>query len=130
MFPPPPKAFFKKVLPNTEVITLGLREHKDEKVDPVNAILIEDSLHNFRRWNIAKGVSVLLLKGDYIYDYPDEEKITFAERENIVEDIRDFENTENVKRLLNERRSLMKTLKREDRTRDKYIKMLMKTRHN
>lgn len=124
------RIFFKEVLPEVEVITLKLKEHKDEIVNPVGSILVEDSLHNFRRWSIAKGVSVLLLKGEYIYDYPDEKRITDEERLNFVDDIAKFEKIEQVRQLLVERKKIIRLYKRETNTRSKYTKMLIKTRHN
>lgn len=124
------RIFFARVLPGIEVITLKLKEHKDEIVNPVDAILIEDSLHNFRRWGLAKGINVLLLKGEYIYDYPDEERIKEEERVNFVDDIAKFEQAKNVKALLEERRKLLRLQKRKSNTSIKYVKMLTKTRHN
>lgn len=92
-----------KLLPGVEVITLALDERKDKKVMPVGAILIEDSLKNFRQWNENGGISVLLLKGDYIYDYPDEERIKEEEEESIIDDIANFEKVGSVKTLLKTR---------------------------
>ncbi len=121
------RMFFKKVLPNTEVITLDLREHKDEKVNPVDSILIEDNLNNFRRWHKANGTSVLFLKGEYIYDYPDEERITEDEKVDIVDDIANFREAKSVKELLELRRHLLREQKRMFASRRKYTKMLTKT---
>lgn len=99
------RIILSKLLPDVPIITLDLAESKHTKVNPVDAILIEDSLHNHRGWIKAGGISVLFLKGEYIYDYPDEKRITEEEKLNIVDDILKFEETDGVKRLLKTRQS-------------------------
>ena len=128
------RLFFKKNLPGVPIITVSFRAHKDERVNPVDAILIEDSLQNYRRWWLAKGVSVLFLKGDYIYDYPDEKRITDDERDNIVNNIMDFEKTPGVQQLLARKREIEKAelIRQKEcflRLKKKPL-ILMKTRQN
>lgn len=92
-----------KLIPDVPIITLDLYESKHTKVNPIDAILIEDSLHNYRGWTKAGGCAVLLLFGEYIYDYPDEARISEEERLDIVDDLLKFEETDSVKRLLKTR---------------------------
>ena len=42
--------------------------NKDEIVDPVNNILVEDSINNATRWNNAGGVGILFVKEKQDYE--------------------------------------------------------------
>lgn len=81
------KRLFAKLLPGVEVITLAIDEHKDEVVDPVGQILIEDDLRNAKRWRDANGICVVL----------DLEQIDYEH--DIVNNLIDFEKAESVKKL-------------------------------
>lgn len=82
------KILFGKLLPNVEVITVKIDDNKDEIVDPVNNILVEDSINNADRWNLAGGVGVYFVK-----ENPDYSK-------NQIDDLSDILEPISVKRLL------------------------------
>lgn len=82
------RILFGKLLPMVEVITVPLLENKDEIVDPVNNILVEDSTENAVRWEQAGGVGIYFKKD--IIDYEN----------NVINDLEDVPKTKNVKCLL------------------------------
>lgn len=85
------REFFGEVLPGVRVITVDFYANKDEVVNPVNNILVEDSIKNAVRWNNAGGIGVLFVKGK-----PDYEK-------DEIDDLADLCETGSVKRLLRTR---------------------------
>lgn len=79
---------YNKLLYGVEVITLDLEENKDEVVDPVDCILIDDSMSNIIRWRNAGGVGILFSK-------------TECDLENdVIDDLMKFKDTKGVQRLL------------------------------
>ncbi len=86
------RRLFSKLLPDIEVITLPFKEHKDEIVDPVGNILVEDNLSNFDRWENAHGVAVLFKPDEFNYE------------SNIICDLMDISKTNAVKKLIKTRK--------------------------
>lgn len=82
------RRLFAKLLPDVPVITLNIDENKDEIVNPVGNILIEDSIDNAKRWNDANGIGLVLNFKKFNYE------------NDIIDDIEKFEETSGVKRLL------------------------------
>lgn len=82
------RILFGKLLPNVEVIAVKIDDNKDEIVDPVNNILVEDSINNADRWNLAGGVGVYFVK-----ENPDYSKDQIDDLSEVLEPI-------SVKRLL------------------------------
>ncbi len=82
------RILFGKLLPNVEVITVNFYANKDEIVDPINNVIVEDSVNNAKRWIAAGGVGVYFVK-----ENPNLEKDT-------INDLSDICNTKSVKRLL------------------------------
>ena len=82
------RILFGKLLPSVEVITVNINDNKDEIVNPVNHILVEDSVKNAIRWTNAGGVSVYFVK-----DKSDYEK-------DVINNLSDITETSSVKKLL------------------------------
>ena len=82
------RILFGKLLPSVEVITVDFYDNKDEVVNPVNHVLVEDSISNADRWKHAGGVGVYFVKKE-----PDLEK-------DEINDLEDIVKTNSVKRLL------------------------------
>lgn len=80
-----------KLLPDVEIITLEIYEHKDEKVHAKGNVLVDDDTKNYERWNNASGIGV-----HYIQNVSDLEN-------NIISDLLDIPNTKGVKTLLKRR---------------------------
>lgn len=70
--------FFGEVLPGIRVITVDFYANKDEVVNPVNNILVEDSVKNAVRWNNAGGIGVFFVKSN-----PDYEKDEIDDLDNL-----------------------------------------------
>ena len=85
------RKFFAEVLPGVRVITVDFYANKDEVVDPVNNILVEDSVKNAIRWNTAGGIGVFFVK-----ENPDYEK-------DEIDDLADLCEAGSVKKLLRTR---------------------------
>lgn len=86
------RVLFGKLLPEVEVITVKINDNKDEVVDPVNNILVEDSINNAKRWNLAGGVGVYFVK-----ENPDYTKDQIDDLSDILEPV-------SVKRLLKQKK--------------------------
>lgn len=57
------KRYFRKHLPDIPVITvIGRETRKDDIVDPVNSILIDDCKRNIDNWNSKGGIGILFDK--------------------------------------------------------------------
>lgn len=56
------KILFGKLLPEIEVITVDFYDNKDEVVDPVGHILVDDSKSNCRRWSASGGRGILFVR--------------------------------------------------------------------
>lgn len=82
------RILFGKLLPSTEVITLKINDNKDEVVDPVNNILVEDSVKNAVRWKNAGGISIYFEKNNIDYE------------NDIINDLSDIIKTSSVKNLV------------------------------
>lgn len=85
------RKFFGEVLPSIRVITVDFNANKDEVVDPVNNILVEDSVNNATRWNNAGGIGILFVKEKQDYE------------NDIIDDLSDLIKTNGVKKLLRTR---------------------------
>lgn len=85
------RILFGKLLPDTEVITLKINENKDEIVNPVNNILVEDTVKNGIRWENAGGVAVYFVRKECDYE------------NNQINDLSDICKTKSVKKLLKTR---------------------------
>ena len=84
--------FFSMFLPDVEVIMVPFSGHKHETVNPVDSILIDDSMSNVNKWHNAGGVAVrFMLEEEADYDH------------NVINDLDDFEKTDGVKTLLKAR---------------------------
>ena len=85
------RILFGKLLPDVELITVDFYANKDEIVDPVNNILVEDSVKNANRWNNAGGVGVYFVRENPNYEMDE------------IDDLSDIQKTSSVKRLLKTR---------------------------
>ncbi len=85
------RRLFLKLLPDIEVITLPFKGNKDEVVNPVGNILVEDNLSNFDRWEKAYGNAILFKQNEFNYD------------SNIICDLMDIPKTNTVKKLIKTR---------------------------
>ena len=85
------RAFFHDVLPGVRVITVNFNDNKDEVVDPINNILVEDSVSNAQRWNLAGGIGILFVKQNPDYQH------------DIIDDLECLIEASSVKRLLKTR---------------------------
>ena len=56
------RTLFNKLLPGVRVITVNFNDNKDEVVDPINNILVEDTLSNALRWRNAGGIGLYFVK--------------------------------------------------------------------
>lgn len=86
------RILFGKLLPDVPVITVNFRDNKDEVVDPVGNILVEDSIQNAARWNNAGGIGIIFVK-----DNPNHDK-------DIIDDLGDICEAYSVKKLLKTRK--------------------------
>lgn len=94
----------KKLFPSIPIITAGYNTRKDKIVNTRFAILIEDSLKNFRYWRECVGAVAFLLSpgGVENYNYEKAEDaikcpITEEEAPYVITDIRQFLKNSNVK---------------------------------
>lgn len=73
------RILFGKLLPEIRVITVDFSDNKDEVVNPVGQILVEDSLNNAKRWSLAGGISIIFKK-----DNPNIDNMEISDLEDVV----------------------------------------------
>lgn len=79
-----------KLLPNTKVITLKINENKDEVVDSINNILVDDDINNTLRFR-KKGIGLHFVSHNPNYELDE------------IDDLDNIQETASVKRLLKTR---------------------------
>ena len=108
------KLFPKDLFPDMDIIAIRFKANKEIVMYASNAILIEDSLGNFRVWRFPKkkkengeeeesdikvGIGILFSPGgreNYVYENKDDKPITDEEAKCVVTSIADLENVPEV----------------------------------
>lgn len=93
--------FLKLLFPDIPIIAVNFKCKKEDIVDPTDAIIIEDSIGNFRGWS-KKGIGVLFAPGgikQFVYENRNDKGITEEESECVISNISEVENVPKVQEL-------------------------------
>lgn len=98
--------FLRQLFPDIPIIAVNFKCKKEDVVDPTGAIIIEDSIGNFRGWREKNGIGILFSSDgieQFVYENRNDKRITDEEVECVISRISDVEKVPEVQRLLNKR---------------------------
>lgn len=98
--------FLKRLFPDIPLIAVNFKCKKEDIVDPTDAIIIEDSIGNFRGWREKNGIGILFAPGgikEFVYEDRNDKRITDEEAECVISRILEVENVPEVRKLLSKK---------------------------